>query len=166
MMNSQTAEIESRPATAAAFWNRPLAGALAEAGATIDGLASAEADLRLRQHGPNDAADMRRSPAWLRFAGRFRNPLILILLVASGLSAAAGDLASFVIVVTIVVLSVLLDFIQETRAQNAVDVLQRTVALRAAANGRYVTAEHAGTQPLIANRTTIGAWEKFTLVTM
>ena len=130
-MNHQTAEIESRPATAAAFWNRPLAAVLAEASATIDGLASAEADLRLRQYGLNDAADVRRSPPWLRFADRFRNPLILILLIASGLSAAAGDLASFVIVVTIVVLSVLLDVIQETRAQNAVDALQQTVALRA-----------------------------------
>ena len=131
-----TAEIEAPPATTgtttgAEFWNSAQAAALTEAGATIDGLTSAEAARRLRRYGPNDAADAHRPPAWLRFAGRFRNPLILILLVASGLSAAAGDLASFVIVVTIVVLSVLLDFIQETRAQNAVDALQQTVALRA-----------------------------------
>jgi hypothetical protein len=34
-------------------------------------------------------------------------------------------------------------------------------ALRAHANGRYVTAEKAGSAPLIDNRTAIGAWEKF-----
>jgi hypothetical protein len=32
-------------------------------------------------------------------------------------------------------------------------------------NGRYVTAEAGGAQPLIANRTAIGAWEKFNLPT-
>ena len=35
------------------------------------------------------------------------------------------------------------------------------VSLRAHANGRYVTAEHAGSLPLIANRTAIGVWEQF-----
>jgi len=42
--------------------------------------------------------------------------------------------------------------------------LHGTTALRAAANGRYVTAEQAGAQPLIANRTAAGPWEKFTIV--
>ena len=91
-----------RPADAAAFWNQPLAAALANAGATAGGLASPEADRRLRQHGPNNAAEVHRPPAWRRFAGRFANPLILILLAASALSAMARDLASFAIVVTIV----------------------------------------------------------------
>ena len=35
------------------------------------------------------------------------------------------------------------------------------ISLRAHANGRYVTAENAGAQPLIANRTAIGPWERF-----
>ena len=36
--------------------------------------------------------------------------------------------------------------------------------MRAHANGRYVTAEAAGTKPLIASRTAIGPWERFKLV--
>ncbi|MFI1002482.1 xylosidase [Streptomyces galbus] len=40
-----------------------------------------------------------------------------------------------------------------------------TVSLLALANGQYVTAENAGASALIANRTAIGPWEKFTLVT-
>ncbi|MEN3306229.1 MAG: alpha-L-fucosidase 2 [Micromonosporaceae bacterium] len=35
------------------------------------------------------------------------------------------------------------------------------ISLRAHANGRYVTADNAGAQPLIANRTAIGGWEQF-----
>ncbi|MEU6788166.1 hypothetical protein ABZ912_54010 [Nonomuraea angiospora] len=35
------------------------------------------------------------------------------------------------------------------------------ISLRSRADNMYVTAENAGTQPLIANRTTIGGWEQF-----
>jgi hypothetical protein len=38
------------------------------------------------------------------------------------------------------------------------------VSLRSRANGRYVCAESAGAQPLVANRTAIGGWEQFDLV--
>lgn len=41
---------------------------------------------------------------------------------------------------------------------------QRTVSLRAHANGMLVTAESAGAQPLIANRAAIGTWEQFDLI--
>jgi Mg2+-importing ATPase len=58
-------------------------------------------------------------------------PACRILLVASALSAAAGDATSFLIVVTIIALSTTLDFLQEFRAHNAVDALRRSVAVRA-----------------------------------
>jgi len=46
-------------------------------------------------------------------------------------------------------------------ASNAVFLLPASINLKAAANGKYVTAENAGNWWLIANRTTAGAWEKF-----
>jgi Mg2+-importing ATPase len=51
--------------------------------------------------------------------------------LASGLSAATGDVASFVIVASIVTVSITLDFVQEVRAHNAVDALRRSVAVQA-----------------------------------
>jgi Mg2+-importing ATPase len=51
--------------------------------------------------------------------------------VASGLSAATGDVASFAIVATIVMMSMTIDFVQEVRAQNAVEALRRSVAVQA-----------------------------------
>jgi P-type Mg2+ transporter len=114
------------------FWNQPLDAVLSDYRTSAKGLLSAEAERRLQQYGLNDATGPHRPHAMVRFMGRFRNPLVIILLVASALSAVTGDVASFVIVVTIILLSVLLDFVQETRAQNAVDALQQKVALRAA----------------------------------
>lgn len=40
------------------------------------------------------------------------------------------------------------------------------VSLQARANGRYVVAENGGSSPLIANRTAIGAWERYDLLTL
>jgi Mg2+-importing ATPase len=108
-------------------WKEPVKRLLIRLATTSAGLDTAEAKSRLTTFGPNNAATVKRSPLWLQFLTRFRNPLVIILLVASGLSAAT-DVASFLIVVSIVTISITLDFVQEVRAQNAVEALRRTVA--------------------------------------
>ncbi len=112
-------------------WQEPVDRLLERLTTTQAGLASTEARSRLAIYGPNDAATVRRSPLWLQFLARFRNPLVIILLVASALSAANGDVASFVIIIFIVTLSITMDFVQEARAQNAVEALRRSVAVQA-----------------------------------
>jgi Mg2+-importing ATPase len=62
---------------------------------------------------------------------RFANPLILILLFASGLSAWTGEVTSFALIVGIILLSVVLDVVQQARAENTVDALRRSVGLKA-----------------------------------
>jgi Mg2+-importing ATPase len=113
------------------IWQQPLDRLLARLATTPAGLGSAQVQSRLATYGPNDAATVKRSPLWLQFLARFRSPLVIILLVASGLSAVTGDVASFLIVVTIVTASITLDFVQEVRAQNAVEALRRSVAVQA-----------------------------------
>jgi Mg2+-importing ATPase len=113
------------------IWTEPIDRLLPRLTTTPAGLTSAEVLSRLTRYGPNTAAAVKHLPLWLQFLSRFRNPLVIILLVASGLSAATGDVASFVVVVTIVTASITLDFVQEVRAQNAVDALRRSVAVQA-----------------------------------
>jgi hypothetical protein len=90
---------------------------------------TAEVQLRLKTFGPNDTATVKCSPLWLQFLARLKSagyhpPR------ASGLSAATDDIASFIIVVSIVMISITLDFVQEVRAQNAVEALRRCVAVQ------------------------------------
>jgi Mg2+-importing ATPase len=110
------------------FWNTPL-----EIGRDLPGLASGltdvEAARRLKKIGANDAMAQRRRPLVHAIVDRFLNPLILILLFASALSAWTGDVASFAIIVVIILLSVILDVAQQRRAENAVDALRRSVGL-------------------------------------
>jgi P-type Mg2+ transporter len=112
------------------IWKAPADRLLIRLATTLTGLDTAEVQLRLKTFGPNDAATVKRSPLWLQFLARFQNPLVIILLVASGLSAATGDIVSFIIVVSIVMISITLDFVQEVRAQNTVEALRGSVAVQ------------------------------------
>ena len=125
-MNPETGQL-----CAEDVWREPVERLFARLLTTRSGLEAAEASSRLAIFGPNDAASVKRTPLWLQFFARFRNPLVIILLVASALSAATGDVASFVIVVSVVTISITLDFVQEVRAQNAIDALRRSVAVQA-----------------------------------
>lgn len=120
------------PPDTVAMAERPLAAVLTELDANPGGLSGAEAQARRNRWGVNDVTAARRRPAWRQLLDRLRNPLLIILLLASGFSAATGDLYSFVIVVVIVLISIVLDFVQEVRAENAVEALRRSVGLRAA----------------------------------
>jgi len=119
------------PISATDVWNDTTAGLFEKLSATATGLTSEEARARLAACGANVATTEKPRSLWVQFLARFRNPLVIILLVASGLSAATGDVASFVIVLTIVTASVTLDFVQEVKAQSAVDALRRSVAVHA-----------------------------------
>jgi Mg2+-importing ATPase len=67
----------------------------------------------------------------LQFLAHFRNPLVLVLLAASGLSALTGDATGAFIIGLIVLLSVTLDFVQEYRAGRAAEQLAAQVAVTA-----------------------------------
>ena len=112
------------------FWSAPVATALERLGTHAEGLSSAGAAARLATQGPNRIADQPRRRLLLNFLARSRNPLILMLLAAAAVSAMTHDPTSFVIITTIVLLSVILDFVQEHRAEIAADKLRERVALR------------------------------------
>lgn len=99
--------------------------------AGAEGLTSAEANVRIARYGENIISVIKKSSLVLQFLSRFRNPLVILLLVASAVSAFTADLVSFVIIVCMVVFSVTLDFIQEHRAENAAQALRRSVAVKA-----------------------------------
>jgi len=108
-------------------WAASIEEALARAAATERGLSSAEAASRLQAWGPNELAPPRRFEAARELLRYFANPLVLILLVASAVSAAFGQMVSAVIIALMLVLSVVLNFTQAYRSQRAAASLRRQV---------------------------------------
>ena len=97
------------------------------------GLTTQEAQCRLQQNGPNEPAAKSRETAFTQILRLFGNPLVLILLVASGVSALTGDKIDAAIIATIVLLSVTLDFVQTYRSQQAAAKLRASVTPTATA---------------------------------
>ncbi|WP_343550245.1 magnesium-translocating P-type ATPase [Ralstonia sp.] len=116
---------------ASPFWSRPLRDLQAELGTGAQGLTTAAADRLSATVGENRLRARRRRTLALEYLAHFRNPLVLLLLGASGMSALLGDATSFVVIALIVAGSVTLDFVQEHRAGNAAERLRDSVALRA-----------------------------------
>ncbi len=109
----------------------PLTELMESLGATGEGLASSKARSILASVGPNQIEASKAKTLLIAFAERFSNPLVLILLFAAAASALTGDVASFVIISIIVLMSVVLDVTQERQAQNAAEKLREQVALSA-----------------------------------
>ncbi len=109
------------------FWMLSAEQALKQAESRKGGLSSEEAAARLKRWGPNDLAPPRRFEALREIARTVANPLVVILLLACGISAAFGQVASSVIIALMVVLGVALNFLQAYRSQKAVERLRQEV---------------------------------------
>jgi P-type Mg2+ transporter len=116
---------------ASAFWAVSVTGMLQQLGASREGLSSGEARQRLTRYGANLLRPPKRSDALTLLLAQFKSPIILILLLATGLSFFLHDPVNALIILIIVVASGLLGFWQEHSATNAVEKLLAMVQTRA-----------------------------------
>jgi Mg2+-importing ATPase len=114
------------------FWDKPLREVLQTLEATPTGLTSEDATRRLRLYGSNSFVQESRFAALVRFFRLFANPLVVILLIASAISLVLGDRVGGLIIISIVLLSLLLNFFMEFQARHAVEKIQKQVATTAA----------------------------------
>jgi Mg2+-importing ATPase len=114
------------------FWDQPLQDLLHLLQTSPAGLSSAEATQRLRLYGANSFVQESRFAALFSFLRLFANPLVIILLIASAISLVLGDPVGGLIIISIVVLSLLLNFFMEFQARHAVEKIQKQVATTAA----------------------------------
>jgi Mg2+-importing ATPase len=113
------------------WWLEPLPEKEAGLAAMDTGLSGAQAKASIAKFGPNLFREHPEKPLFVQFLSRFKNPLVIILLVASAVSAFTGEVTNFLIISAIVLMSVTLDFVQEYRANAAAEKLKLSVSLRA-----------------------------------
>ncbi|HXF70437.1 MAG TPA: calcium-translocating P-type ATPase, SERCA-type [Thermoflexus sp.] len=119
----------SRPGAQETPWHTlPVEVCLERLESGLEGLRQTEAARRLREHGPNQLEAARRVSPWSILIGQFKNLLVLILLVATVLSILLGHGTEAVVIMIIVGLAVLLGFLQEYRAERALEALRRMAA--------------------------------------
>ena len=92
------------------------------------GLATQVAQDRLLELGANELVKEERASPIALFFAQFKNTLIVILLVATVLSAALGEIVDAAIIAAIVLFCAVLSFVQEYRADNALNALKKMLA--------------------------------------
>ncbi len=102
--------------------------ALAELSSTRTGLSKSDVEERLARTGPNELQAAPHVSAWKILLQQFKNVLILILLVATVASAFLGHGVETIAIGVIVLFAVILGFIQEYRAERAIEALREMAA--------------------------------------
>ena len=107
---------------------------------TNTGLSSAEAQRRLEKFGPNQLASAPPVPKWKKFLAQFQDPLVYLLLAATVISliawfiershGTAGEVLPFdaIVIILILIVNAVLGYIQEARAEQAVEALAQITA--------------------------------------
>ncbi|PKO91664.1 MAG: haloacid dehalogenase [Betaproteobacteria bacterium HGW-Betaproteobacteria-1] len=102
------------------------------------GLSEEEARTRLESHGRNELPVEKKVPAWLRLISQFKEPLVILLLAATVISAGLWlferDSAlpyEAIAILAIVLLNALMGYIQQSRAEQAVAALKQMAAAQA-----------------------------------
>ncbi|MDI6805331.1 MAG: cation-translocating P-type ATPase [Candidatus Bathyarchaeia archaeon] len=93
-----------------------------------NGLSQEEVQKRLQEYGPNELKREKRKSPIMLFLEQFADILIIILLIATGLSILLGEVYDAIIIFAIVIASAALGFVEEYRSEKALEALKRMTA--------------------------------------
>ena len=108
----------------------PVEATLTALDATVKGLDNDEAELRLREFGANRLPQPPRRNPVLRFLAHFHNVLIYVLLGAAVITAGLGHIVDTGVILAVVVANGIIGFIQEGRAEQAMEAIRQMLAPR------------------------------------
>ena len=98
------------------------------------GLSSQEAAKRLEQYGHNKLKEAEKATWLQRFLAQLKDPMLIILMIAAGVSALTGMLSGHnewtevIIIMAVVLLNAILGVVQESKAEAAIEALQTMTA--------------------------------------
>lgn len=107
------------------YYDQDIGSVFESLGSSINGLTGKEAEVRLAGYGHNEIIDEKKTSRLRLLTSQFKSFLILILIAASIVSAILGEFADSILIVFIVILSGVLGFIQEYRAETEIEALRK-----------------------------------------
>lgn len=108
---------------------------------SIEGLDDAEVQKRQEEHGRNELTAKKKTPAIVFFLRQFKDIMILVLVAAAIISAFIGEVTDTIVIVVIILVNAVIGFIQEYRAEKAMQTLQKMAAQHAIALRNNATQE-------------------------
>jgi len=110
------------------YYTQSAEEALKTLNTTQEGLTSKEARVRQKQYGTNELEHKHKVAAWQLFFSQFKNGLIILLIFAGILSLFLGEKIESIAIFCIIMLNSILGFVQEYRAEKAIEALEKISA--------------------------------------
>ena len=98
---------------------------------TKQGLHPAEAEERFNQYGKNELIEKKKTSILILLLHQFKDVMIFILLIAAVISFVVGDIKDALVILIIVLLNAVIGFVQENRAEKAMEALKKMAAFNA-----------------------------------
>ncbi len=93
-----------------------------------DGLTSSEIEQRQLEYGKNQLDEAKKASIGRRIWEQIKDPMIIVLIAAALISGAFNEIADMVIILVVVVLNTILGIVQENKAEQAIEALQKMAA--------------------------------------
>lgn len=97
----------------------------------INGLSSDEAKKRLEEHGYNELKEGVKVPTWKLFLESFKDPLVIILLIAALVQIFLGEVVESIIIFIVIILNSILGVTQTKKAEGSLESLKKLSAPKA-----------------------------------
>jgi Ca2+-transporting ATPase len=110
------------------FYRREIDDVLGLVKSGHKGISNAEASQRLAEVGPNALEEKKKKTILLMLLDQFKDFMILVLMGAAIISGIIGELADTLVILAIVIINAIIGFIQEYRAEKAMEALKRMAA--------------------------------------
>lgn len=107
------------------FHNKNIDEVLNELSSSFNGLDDSQAQKRLEEHGENKLKSKKKKSLFSLFVSGLKDPLIYILLFAAGISVLTGEVSDAIIILLVIILNSTISVIQESKAEQALDALQK-----------------------------------------
>jgi Ca2+-transporting ATPase len=101
---------------------------LKELNSSINGITNAEAQKRLSKHGKNELVEEKKPGPVQIFFSQFMDILIFILIIAAIAAFYVGDTLDAIVIVIVVIINAVVGFIQEYRAEKAMEKLKGMIS--------------------------------------
>ncbi|KAG0275178.1 hypothetical protein BGZ95_009113 [Linnemannia exigua] len=95
----------------------------------LTGLTTQQAAQRMNTFGPNELTEVKRNPV-LKFLGYFVGPIAFLIELSCIISAIVKDWFNFATILGLLFLNAIIGYVEEARAESAVDALRQTLALK------------------------------------
>jgi len=113
------------------WYNTDVASILQKLSTSRQGLTTHQANQRLAEYGRNALEVKKKKPIWLLFLLQFKDFMILVLIAAAIISGIVGDSTDTIVILLIVFLNAIVGFIQEYRAEKAMEALKQMASPQA-----------------------------------